>query len=525
MGNIFVRPFLERSTTPEEIGVDSTELIEFFNDCKKYDLRFKNIIITRHGKVAAECTKSPYDKCFAHSLFSCTKPIMATAIGFALSEGVLSLDCKMNDFFKGCYTEKQLENTKDITIYHLLTMTAGKGFSSIDRKEKPGWLDRYVLPKAKSKPGEKHLYISEAPYVLSRILCKVTGMSVVDYLMSRLFEPLGIERPFWETDSEGYEAGGWGLYLTIEDLTKIAECYLHGGVFDGKQVIPESYIKEATYPHRTDLVSQYAKDMGYGYNIWCNSPTGYYRFEGLYGENAFIYPEYEACIVMNGSEILLKKILLVVDKHFPKAFSDNLPAQTNQQKNSLENIVSSFSSDIIRPAPQNSKKEKEVSGRTIKTNEKYFSSMICVSSKFTLKTQTGKMTDIVFDFKEDFCAFSWRENEYKNTVKISLDGEQRISKIFLGEVDLNIAAFGAWQKDGTFIMQFFTMELPDEKTFIVKFGKRHVVAKERTTPKIGELAEFKMQFDGVPYAISKIIGKIATLIASPIVAPGFKGKY
>lgn len=75
----------------------------------------------------------------------------------------------------------------------------------------------FLLP-----PNTKFNYISENTTMLSAIITKVTGMSVIDYLYPRIFEPLGIEKPFWESDGKGNNAGGWGLYMKSEDLAKFS---------------------------------------------------------------------------------------------------------------------------------------------------------------------------------------------------------------------------------------------------------------------------------------------------------------
>lgn len=67
-------------------------------------------------------------------------------------------------------------------------------------------------------PGSKFNYISENTFMLSAIVSRVTGKSIIDYLDEKMFRPLGIEKPFWETDGNGYCAGGWGLYMKSEDI-------------------------------------------------------------------------------------------------------------------------------------------------------------------------------------------------------------------------------------------------------------------------------------------------------------------
>ena len=267
MQDLFQAGSLEYASYAEDVGVDSSVVRQFLEECQEKGYNFKNFIIGRFGKVAVSCTKKPFVRDLPHTSFSFAKSITAIAVGFAINEGLLHLDTTMGEIFEDVLSEKQLKNVKDISIEHLLTMTAGKGINFLANKEKTSWLKYFCDGRPKAKPGEKFLYISENTYVLSRMLTEVTGLTISEYLKPRLFEPLGIEKPFWETDTEGYEAGGWGLFLKTEDIAKIAQCFLNMGVWDGVQVIPEEWIRLMTEPKISDLPSLYAKDLGYGYQV------------------------------------------------------------------------------------------------------------------------------------------------------------------------------------------------------------------------------------------------------------------
>ena len=88
------------------------------------------------------------------------------------------------------------------------------------------------------KPGTHFLYNSPATYMLSAIVQKVTGMTVLDYLRPRLFEPLGIKDPSWITSPQGITAGAYGLSVRTEDIARFGELYLRKGMWNGKQLLP-----------------------------------------------------------------------------------------------------------------------------------------------------------------------------------------------------------------------------------------------------------------------------------------------
>ena len=95
-------------------------------------------------------------------------------------------------------------------------------------------------------PDTKFKYCSENTFILSALIKRVTGKSTVDYLDEKMFRPLGIEKPFWQSDGEGNNAGGWGLYMKSEDLAKFFLPYLHGGKYKGEQLIPAAWVEQAT---------------------------------------------------------------------------------------------------------------------------------------------------------------------------------------------------------------------------------------------------------------------------------------
>ena len=74
--------------------------------------------------------------------------------------------------------------------------------------------------------------------MLSAIVQKVTGQTVLEYLTPRLFEPLGIENPKWETSPQGISIGGYGLFLRTEDIAKFGQLYLQRGMWNGTQILP-----------------------------------------------------------------------------------------------------------------------------------------------------------------------------------------------------------------------------------------------------------------------------------------------
>ena len=279
-----------------------------------------SILVLQHGKVLEEKFFVPDT---AHILNSVSKTFTATAVGFAIAEGLLSLDDRIVDLFPECVPEQASDTLGRITIRHLLTMNSGHGTDPTYAvrsgegdlvKAFMGWPIAY-------EPGTCYCYNSLGTYVLSAAVQKVTGQKVVDYLEPRLWQPLGIEKPYWQESPAGINTGGWGLYLHTEDLARMGHCLLGGGQFRGRQVIPADWVREMSSYQvpsvsagvnerqveeiRTDpsnpFYAYFDPEMsdwqqGYGYQMW-RCRHGAFRADGANGQYILVLPEQDAVIV------------------------------------------------------------------------------------------------------------------------------------------------------------------------------------------------------------------------------------
>ena len=187
----------------------------------------------------------------------------------------------------------------------------GKDPTGSVRSNDGDWVRGFMEWPIEYEPGTCYCYNSLGTYVLSAAVQKVTGQKVVDYLESRLWQPLGIEKPKWLESPAGINTGGWGLYLHTEDLAKMGLCILNGGKFAGKQVIPADWVKEMSAkqvpccPAGTNEVQMRERNVdpatsdwlqGYGYQMWrCRHNA--FRADGAYGQYIIVIPEKDAVVV------------------------------------------------------------------------------------------------------------------------------------------------------------------------------------------------------------------------------------
>jgi hypothetical protein len=154
--------------------------------------------------------------------------------------------------------------------------------------------------------------------MLSAIVQKVTGMTVLDYLRLRLFDPLGFKNPTWVSSPQGITAGAYGLSLRTEEIARFGELYLRKGMWNGKQLIPAAWVIEAT-SMQTSTGSAPASDwdQGYGYQFW-RSRHNSFRGDGAFGQYCMVIPELDAVVVITSGVRNMQQVMnLVWDKLLP----------------------------------------------------------------------------------------------------------------------------------------------------------------------------------------------------------------
>jgi len=500
---------LPRAKCPQEVGVSPGVLAAMMRDAIDNELEWHSVMVVRHGKVAYETFRKPYSPNFPHVMFSVSKSITSCAVGFAVEEGLLAVEDPVLDHIPEMreYAPED-PNLEALTVRHLLTMTAGKLVSPMADKAKKRWLKDYADGKWSYPPGQGWNYSSESTYLLCAILKNATGMCVVDYLMPRLFGPLGIPRPFWEDDGRGVEAGGWGLYLTTESFAKIMTCYAQGGVFEGKQVIPAAWVEasgrfqEQNGDHRTDEHSS----NGYGYCFWLNCVPGSYRADGVFSQMGLIFPEYDACVMTTGGEIFTRKTLEYLFRYLPQLF------ESDQALPAGEGIPGLPDYPVLAAAPHSAAMEERLEGRTVlfpsatQQVPKLFGfpvSVMPVAVFFMSADKAGGIDQVRFRFQGDTLKFSWNEGEERNTVLCGMDGRARLCKITLGGVDFIVSCCAAWEGQDRLHVWIRPVNSVAERRLTFTFKGGQVRMLPRSAPSISVMAEY-----AAPFA--------ATMIPNPV---------
>lgn len=322
-------------STPEAQGVSSAGIRAFVEAADRQVNTMHSFMLVRHGQVIAEGWWKPEAADKPHVLHSLSKSFTSTAVGLAVEEGKLKLDDPVLKFFPEYAPAEPSENLKAMSVRDLLTMSCGHDVEVKFTESEP-WVKTFLAHPVPFKPGTHFQYNTPGTHMLSAIVTKVTGQPVLDYLRPRLFEPLGIENPEWPASPQGNTLGGWGLRVRTEDIAKFGQLYLQKGKWNGKQLIPASWVEQAT---RKQVSNASEKDpdeqsdwqQGYGFQFW-RCTHGFYRGDGANGQYCLVLPEQDAVLAITADTRDMQAELRVVWEILLPAFQkEKLPENAEEQ--------------------------------------------------------------------------------------------------------------------------------------------------------------------------------------------------
>ncbi len=279
---------------PEEEGIPSLFLFNMMKRWEKDLCHVHGYVILRNGKLAAEAFRHPFSKESRRLVHSVSKTITAIGIGIAVDEGLLSVRDKVLSFFPEYRSPLQkAAYLSELTIQNLLTMSAGQEGDSIDdiyNEREAAWKS-FLNLEIKNKPGTVFAYNSAATYMLSKILTIKTGMTLLEYLKPRLFEPLGITNITWDK-MDGVNTGGWGCEIALEDMAKVGQLLLQKGKWGDIRLLSEAWVEEMSSKQIETMDTQVYEDwkQGYCYQMWRCSREGCYRADGAFGQYILVLP-------------------------------------------------------------------------------------------------------------------------------------------------------------------------------------------------------------------------------------------
>lgn len=335
-------PFAVR---PEDAGVSSQGILDYIAAREEAGLEHHAIWVMRHGQAACRLNYAPYDDQTPHMLFSLSKSFCSAAAGFAVQEGLLRWDTRLMDVLPENFPEEPSDWLRAITLHDLLMMGSGLKPESDGGKEGAEWAKQVLACDCDHEPGTHFHYNSMGTYLVSCMVQRVTGQTVRDYLVPRLFEPLGMMKPDgtapdWDSCPDGINIGGWGLWLSCAQIARFGQCLLQKGKWGGVQVLPPEWLARATVQQIDNGNGEHEHEhdwnMGYGYQFWmCRGEkedgfTPRYRGDGMFAQLCIVDEKRDMVVCCVGGVPGIGKALDLIYKHLLAA-ADMPPADEHVQ--------------------------------------------------------------------------------------------------------------------------------------------------------------------------------------------------
>ena len=275
--------------SPETVGISSDCVTALLHDLERErDAVLHAFGASRAGRVFTLSAAPGFDTAARHQTHSLCKTVTGLCVGILIGEGKLSLDDLAYRLVGANLPPILSPRAKAVTVRHLLSMTAGVMFGEVGAVTEENWVRCFFESSIAFPPGRRFFYNSMNSSILSVIVEEITGMKLSDFAAERIFAPLGIRDTLWESCPWGHTKGGWGLYLSIEDMLKIGELILRGGLFGHRRIIPREWVRQMVKPHAT--VPETVGDYNYGFHIWVSRDRTTYLANGMLGQNIWVDP-------------------------------------------------------------------------------------------------------------------------------------------------------------------------------------------------------------------------------------------
>jgi CubicO group peptidase (beta-lactamase class C family) len=288
--------------------MDSRTLVRALDYVREHAVTIHSMVIVRNGRVVLDASFFPYRSKDLHDLASVTKSVTSTLIGIATAKQQLAgVQQPVLPLFHLHSVANDDPRKERLTIENLLTMTSGIACEWMpdettleDMQHSADWVQFMLDRPMVAEPGSTFAYCSPGMHLLSGVISRVTGSSALDFARRELFQPLGIRDAEWPADSHGISHGWGDLHLHPRDMAKLGLLWLNGGRWEGRQIVPASWMGAASKVHSWG--TGWAAGSGYGYGFWVDPdqtpPT--FAATGRGGQRIRVIPDKNLVVVLVG---------------------------------------------------------------------------------------------------------------------------------------------------------------------------------------------------------------------------------
>ena len=341
--------------TPEQAGISSKNVTAFIKKLEKRGSSTHGVLFMKGDKIFAEAYWKPFHQDFCHRQYSQTKSFVGVAIGLLEEEGKLHLDDKVYTYFPEKLDGECAYELQQQTIREMLMMTTAGGSSSWFVSGDPDRTHHYLNEQRRLHPsGTIWAYDSPGSQVLCALAEKLAGKPLLDYLKEKLFNEMGAFQT--ATILKTPNGDSWGdsaMICTLRDMAAFGRIVMNYGVWNGKRLMNEKYLREATSKLVDNaagaLYSSY--QQGYGYQIWRVAGNGF-AFVGMGDQITICYPDQDLIFACNadnqGAHFVRQNIFMDLEDMFVDQIQAQPLPEDKAAQQELNDLVETLSLRAVK---------------------------------------------------------------------------------------------------------------------------------------------------------------------------------
>ena len=476
--------------TPESVGVRSEGILGFLEEAERRGVELHGMMLLRHGKVCAEGWWKPYNPDSPHMMYSFTKSLTSTAIGFARQEGKIALEDKLCDIFPDKMPENAGENVRSCTVRDLLTMTCGH-HTEIMMFDPDGsdWVTNFLAHEFPHVPGTTFLYNTAGTNLLVAILKRRTGEDLMAYLKPRLFEKIGMSDIECFTMPDGIQMGGAGSRIKTEDMARFIQFVANHGAWNGEQLLEKEWFEMATAKQVETISPAYDSAspdwrVGYGFQFWRCVPEHVCRADGAFGQYGIIFEEKDAVLILQSAAADQQEQLTCAWMHILPALTDEETLPENPLTHVLQHRLANAEMHPMLSS-RNPISERTSGGKIYTPKEKLPGLVDFIGGVWIVQPQGGMLESISLTFEKDKAILTAKQDNGTVTLDIGMN-----SHFAMGTLGgRTYGAVGRWRGANRFETEIRCAEAVGGKRWIWNFTESGVtIESDSTLPIAGGIA-------------------------------------